>query len=144
MDHIVYLDTKAKELEKLKDGSKNMIIRGATGRKIPYGRVHQGDCLYFIKNNAEGYIRAKAIVKSIFNSEKMDSETSTKLVEDHSSKLNLSSQQHKKWAGKRYLVLIETEQFEEIPHQTIDKSEYGNMDDWLPVEDIKNVIREWN
>ncbi|KUO64077.1 MAG: hypothetical protein APF84_08180 [Gracilibacter sp. BRH_c7a] len=57
MDHVVYLDAKAKELEKLLEGSKSMIIRGATGR---------------IK---------------------------------------------------------------------IDKSNYGNMDDWLPVENIESVLK---
>lgn len=40
MDHIVYLDAKARELEKLLDGKKTMIIRGATGRKLPHGRVN--------------------------------------------------------------------------------------------------------
>lgn len=37
MDHIVYLNRKAKELENLKSGTKTMIIRGAMGRKLPYG-----------------------------------------------------------------------------------------------------------
>jgi len=45
MDHIVYLDAKAKEFEKLSEGSKTMIIRGAAGRKLPHGRVSQGDIL---------------------------------------------------------------------------------------------------
>ena len=40
MDHVVYVDTKAKELEKLLEGTKRMLIRGAAGRKMPYGRVH--------------------------------------------------------------------------------------------------------
>lgn len=35
MDHVVYLDSTAKELELLLSGKKTMIIRGATGRKIP-------------------------------------------------------------------------------------------------------------
>ena len=52
MDHVVYLDAKANELEKLSDGSKTMIIRGATGRKLPYGRDNEGDILYFINNTA--------------------------------------------------------------------------------------------
>jgi len=36
MDHIVYLDAKAKELEHLRSGQKSMIIRGAMGRKMPF------------------------------------------------------------------------------------------------------------
>lgn len=39
MDHVVYLDAKEKELNKLLSGQKTMIIRGAAGRKMPYGRV---------------------------------------------------------------------------------------------------------
>ena len=48
MDHIVYLDAKAGELDKLLSDNKTMIIRGATGRKLPYGRVSIDDVLYFI------------------------------------------------------------------------------------------------
>ena len=58
MEHVVYVDSKAKELKKILDGSKTMIIRGAAGRKLPYGRVFKGDVLYFIENNADGKIRA--------------------------------------------------------------------------------------
>lgn len=70
MDHVVYVEAKAKEMEKLIDGSKTMLIRGAAGRKLPYGRVNSSDVLYFINNNAEGVVKAKARVKSVFNSEK--------------------------------------------------------------------------
>ena len=141
MDHVVYLDTKAKELDLLISGEKSMIIRGATGRKLPHGRADPGDVLYFINNNAEGVVRAKASVTSVLNSEKMTPEESTRLVESNQSKLKLSPQQIKKWAGKRYLVLIEVGQFEEIAPFEIDKSDYGNMDDWLPVEHIEKVKR---
>ena len=67
MDHVVYLDVKANELENLISGEKSMIIRGAAGRKVPYGKVNAGDILYFIKNNAEGEIKARGVVSSVFN-----------------------------------------------------------------------------
>ena len=54
MNHVVYLDASAKELNLLLSGKKAMIIRGAMGRKIPYGRVNQDDILYSINNNSEG------------------------------------------------------------------------------------------
>lgn len=54
MDHVVYLDYKAKELENLKSGQKTMIIRGAMGRKMPYGRINNSDVLYFIENKGDG------------------------------------------------------------------------------------------
>lgn len=139
MDHVVYLDAKSNELEKLLDGSKTMIIRGATGRKLPYGRVNQGDILYFINNNAEGLVKAKAIVSSVLNSDKMEKQESISLVENNQKKLQLTEKQFQKWAGKRYLVLIEVENITKIKPFSIDKSQYGNMDDWLPVEKIDKV-----
>jgi hypothetical protein len=139
MDHVVYLDAKAKELENLLTGKKTMIIRGATGRKLPYSRVNVKDILYFIINNAEGEIKAKAVVASVFNSEKMTEDESTALVRKYQSKLQLTDLQFRKWAGKRYIVLIEISKAQEIKSFAIDKSDYGNMDDWLLVEDIENV-----
>ena len=45
----------------------------------------------------------------------------------------------KRWAGKRYLVLIEVADVTEIEPFAVDKRDYGNMDDWLPVGDIGRV-----
>lgn len=139
MDHVVYLDAKSNEFEKLLDGSKSMIIRGATGRKLPYGRVNKGDVLYFINNNAEGVVKAKALVASVYNSEKMNVEESVALVKENQKKLMLSDKQFQKWAGKRYLVLIEVTKCIEVERFPIDKSRHGNMDDWLPVDNVESV-----
>lgn len=139
MDHVVYLDAKAKELDMLLAAKKTMIIRGAAGRKLPHGRVDDGDILYFINNNAEGVILATAKVKSVFNSDKMNEEESVQLVNSNQAKLQLTKQQFDRWAGKRYLVLIEVTGVEKVEPFQIDKSNYGNMDDWLPVEQIEKV-----
>ena len=139
MDHIVYLDAQVKELENLLSGKKTMIIRGATGRKLPHGRVATGDVLYFINNNAEGQVRAMAKVRHAFHSEKMTGEEADALVKKNQPKLLLTDRQMKRWAGKRYIVLIEVHEVKEVPPFAIDKSSFGNMDDWLPVGDITSV-----
>ena len=141
MDHVVYLDAQAKELESLLSGRKTMILRGATGRKLPHGRVDKGDVLYFINNNAEGMVRAMAKVKSAFHSEKMNEDESRALVMKNQPQLRLTEKQMKRWAGKRYIVLIEVTDIKEIPPFAIDKNNYGNMDDWLLVEKIESVSK---
>ena len=139
MDHVVYLDASAKELDLLLSGKKTMIIRGATGRKMPYGRVNAGDMLYFINNNAEGMVRASAKVQSVLNSDKLTAEESARLVDSHQAKLQLTPRQVARWAGKRFLVLIEVGGLKSLEPFGIDRSAYGNMDDWLPVEEIRRV-----
>ncbi len=139
MDHVVYLDASAHELENLLSGRKTMILRGAAGRKLPHGRVKEGDMLYFLNNNGEGFVRAQARVKSVLNSEALTKEESTRLAESHQPRLQLTEKQLKRWGGKRYLVLIEVEGVKQIEAFQVDKRNFGNMDDWLPVGNIKDV-----
>lgn len=139
MDHVVYVDAKAKELGSLLDGSKTMIIRGATGRKLPHGRVFAGDVLYFIENNVDGLVKAKANVLRAHSTEKLTEVDSVDTINGFQKKLKLSDAQFVKLAGKQYLVLIDVTDVEAIEPFAIDKSNYGNMDDWLPVEDIETV-----
>jgi hypothetical protein len=139
MDHVVYLDKKANEAEKLLDGSKTQIIRGAAGRKLPYGRVLAGDRLYFINNDGSGTVFVRALVSSVINSEKLDPQQSAALIAENQPYLQLSESQIKRWSGKRFLVLVTIKDFEPLLPFMIDRREYGNMDDWLPVEDIEIV-----
>jgi len=139
MDHVVYLDAAAKELDRILGGEKTMIIRGATGRKMPYGRVNVGDTLFFLNNDAEGLIRAKAEVSSVLNSDAMTEEESLRLVEEHQGELQLTPKQLSRWGGKRYLVLIGIEKVAPLSPFGVDKSDYGNMDDWLMVGEIGKV-----
>ena len=139
MDHVVYLDAKAEELKKLICGEKSKIIRGAAGRKMPYGRVSPGDIFYFLDNDAEGLIKAKAHVQSVINSDILTKEESINLIKNHQAELQLTENQMARWSGKRYLVIIEVDSVEQVEPFRVDKSKYGNMDDWLPVENIDNI-----
>lgn len=138
MEHIMYCDAKAKELPRLLNGEKTMIIRGAAGRKLPHGRVFAGEILYFIQNNGEGLIKAKATVKSAFHSEKLTPEESAALIGANADKLQLTDTQLKRWTGKKYLCLVEVEHV--TPIEPLSFSLLNNMDDWLAVEDIGTVI----
>ena len=139
MDHVVYVDKKAHELEKLITGKKSMIVRGSTGRKLPYGRVQAGDRLFFVENNGNGLVRASSVVSEVFNSEKLAETESADLLKKNQSKLDLTPEQFKRWSGKRYLVLVEVEKINVEKPFSIDRTGYGNMDDWLPVGDIETV-----
>jgi len=141
MDHIVYLDTKAKELEQLTTGTKTMIIRGAMGRKLPYGKVFANDVLYFIENKGNGLVKAKAIVAEVFTSDKLTREESVQLVEKNQEKLLLNENMFKRFAGTRYLTLITVKDVQHLNPFKINRSAYSNMDDWLPVEKIDTVRR---
>ncbi len=106
---------------------------------MPYGRVNEGDVLYFINNDAEGLVRAKATVTVAFHSEKLSEDEARILVQQNQPKLCLTQKQFARWIGKRYMVLIEVADISPVSPFTIDNSKYGNMDDWLAVECIESV-----
>jgi hypothetical protein len=140
MDHVVYLDAKAKELENLVNGNKSMIIRGAAGRKIPHGRVYKGDILYFINNNGEGEVKAKGVVSQVISSGKLSVEESFETIIRHQDRLQLPDKQFEKFAGKSYLVLIGLDDIREVEPFPIDKSNFTKTDDWLTVGRIEEVL----
>lgn len=53
--------------------------------------------------------------------------------------INLDSRLKKRFGGKRHLTLITIKNFEDIEPFKIDRSDYKNMDDLLPVANIDNL-----
>jgi hypothetical protein len=134
--HLVYCDDKEKVLEKILEGIKTMIVRGAAGRKIPHSRVFEGETLYFMKKGT-GLISAKATVSSVLNFVKLSEEEIIKTLEANEEKLNLSQKQKERW-HKKCLCLIEFCNVEKI--QPLEFDRQGNMDDWLIIEKIEDVV----
>lgn len=140
MVHLVYCDNVGKRGEKVLDkilaGTKTMVIRGAAGRKIPHSRVFAGEQLYFMQKGTS-QIRVKAVVKNVENYVKLSEEEIQTLLEKNKEKLNLSEKQKVRW-HKKCLCLVEFEDVQEIPALNFDHQ--GNMDDWLIIEKIEDVL----
>lgn len=136
MVHLVYCDDKSKELAKILDGSKTMVIRGAAGRKIPHSRVFADEELYFMEKGSKK-ITAKARVKDVQNFVKLTDEEITKTIEDNNDKLQLTDKQKERW-HKKCLCLVEFDNVEAIA--PLDFDHQGNMDDWLIIEKIADVV----
>lgn len=136
MVHLVYCDDKAKVLEKIMEGTKRMIVRGAAGRKIPHSRVFEGETLYFMKKGT-GKITAKAEVAHVDNYLKLSEEQIIKVLAENQEKLDLTEKQKERW-HKKCLCLVEFKNVEAI--QPMDFDRQGNMDDWLIIQKIEDVV----
>ena len=140
MVHLVYCDNAGKKGEKVLDkilaGTKTMVIRGAAGRKIPDSRVFEDELLYFMEKGT-AKISAKATVKKVENYVKLTEDEISKILNENQPKLNLSEKQKVRW-HKKCLCLVEFENVEEIT--PLDFDHQGNMDDWLIVEKIEDVV----
>ena len=137
MVHLVYCDDKEKVLEKILDGQKTMIVRGAAGRKIPHSRVFKDEILYFMKKGSKK-ISATGIVKLVQDFVKLAEEEIVSILEENQTKLQLSEKQKERW-HKKCLCLVEFEKVELLePPLAFDHQ--GNMDDWLIIEKIDDVV----
>lgn len=136
MVHLVYCDDKEKVLEKILDGSKTMIVRGATGRKIPHSRVFEGEMLFFMKKGS-GKITACAEVVGVQNFEKLSEGDAGEVLARNQDKLYLSEKQRGRWL-KKCLCLVAFSEVREIEPLAFEHQ--GNMDDWLILEKIEDVV----
>lgn len=140
MVHLVYCDNAGKKGERVLDkilvGTKTMVVRGAAGRKIPHSRVFEGETLYFMEKGTS-VISAKATVKAVQNYVKLSEEEITEILSENQQKLNLSDKQKERW-HKKCLCLVEFTNIQKISPLAFDHQ--GNMDDWLIVEKIEDVV----
>lgn len=140
MVHLVYCDNAGKKgervLDKIMDGKKTMVVRGAAGRKIPHSRVFAGETLYFMEKGSL-QITAKAEVVDVKNYVKLSDEAITAVLAENQEKLNLTEKQMTRW-HKKCLCLVEFDKVETIEPMEFDHQ--GNMDDWLIIEKIEDVV----
>ncbi len=131
MDHLIYVDEKAEELRGLLGGQKTMIVRGADKPGSFHHHVQSGDRLFFI--SGKGLITACSVAGNVFQSEKLTESQSRKLLNANQSKLHLTPNQLRRWAGKRYLMLIDVKDTRLIEPFHINQAAFGIAGDLLPV-----------
>lgn len=140
MVHLVYCDNTGKkgekELDKILNGTKTMVLRGAAGRKIPHSRVFEGETLYFMEKGSM-LISAKAIVTQVENYVKLKEEEINEIMEKNQSLLQFTEKQKLRW-HKKCLCLVAFDHVEAIDPLSFDHQ--GNMDDWLIIEKIEDVV----
>ena len=137
-EHLVYLNSKAKELEKLLKKEKTMIMRGAAGKKSPLGgRAKADDIIYFVETGGDMVVTHKGIISKVVESEKMTLEESSAFIKKYEKELNLSKDQYDRWNGKKFLAVYEISCLEEIKPFKYDREK--NMDDWIITDDINKI-----
>lgn len=140
MVHLVYCDNTGKQgervLDKILNGTKTMVVRGAAGRKIPHSRVYNDEILYFMEKGT-GLITAKAVVSNVENYVKLNPDEIKDTLERNQNKLSLTPKQQVRWS-KKCLILVEFESVE--PIDALEFEHQGNMDDWLIIEKIEDVL----
>ncbi|NLS77425.1 MAG: hypothetical protein GXY76_09230 [Chloroflexi bacterium] len=114
MNHLVYLDTHAGELEKILSGTKTMLIIEHDPAQAAAQPAHPGDHLYFLRDNGECAVRVKATVIRVLCPANGLNEELSHTLKELQPRLQLTEDQYNAWSAKEQVLLVEFESAHKI------------------------------
>jgi hypothetical protein len=135
MNHLVFLDTRAGELEKILSGMKTMLIKEFDPAQTTAHPVSPGDSLYFLRDNGEWAVRVKAtIVRVLFFTSNLDQDLSQPLKELQ-PRLQLTEDQYNYWSARKQVLLVEFDSAHKIEVIHVASSKIADRSDWIAFEE---------
>lgn len=135
MIHIVICDNKTKELEKIINKERTMLIRGSASRKIPHSRIFINDELYFVEKGKNISYYHAIVTNTEFYS-RLTTEEIENIFNKYKDSLNLSEPEEKKWK-KKCITTIEFNNLENIEGLNIPN--YTALEDWIMINDLTEL-----
>ena len=139
MNHLVFLDTRAGELEKILSGVKTMLLKEFDPAQTTAHPINPGDSLYFLRDKNDCALRVKAsVVRVLFFTNRFDEDLPYTLKEMQ-PRLQLTEDQYNHWAAKRQVLLVEFASAQKIAviHVTPDK--ITDRSGWIAFEDFRLI-----
>ena len=139
MNHLVFLDAQAGELEKILSGVKTMLVKEFDPARAAGQPVNPGDSLYFLRNKDDCAVRVQAtVVRVLFFANAFDEDLSHTL-KAMQPRLQLTEDQYNHWAAKRQVLLVEFASAQKIAviHVTPDK--ITDRSGWIAFEDFSLI-----
>jgi hypothetical protein len=136
VNHLVYLDTRAGELERILSGVKTMLIKEFGPARTTAYPVRPGDSLYFVRDNGECAVRVKATVTRVLSLTRNPDEDLSRILKELQPRLQLTEDQYNYWSARDQVLLVEFESAHKTgvihvaPRKTADRS------DWVDLEEF--------
>jgi hypothetical protein len=136
MNHLVFLDTRAGELEKILSGVKTMLVKELDPAGSAVLPVYPGDNLYFLRNKDDCALRVKAtVVRELFFTNNSDEDLSHTLKEMQ-PRLQLTEEQYNFWSAKKQVLLVEFESAQKIEMIQIALKKITDKSNWIAFEEL--------
>jgi hypothetical protein len=139
MNHLVFLDARAGELEKILSGVKTMLLKKFDPTQTTAHPVNPGDSLYFLRDRDECALRVKATVtRVLFVTNNPDKDLSHTLKEMQ-PRLQLTEDQYNTWSAKRQVLLVEFDSAHKIEVIRVASNRIPDRSDWIAFEDLSLI-----
>jgi hypothetical protein len=139
MNYLVFLDTRAGELEKILSGMKTMLIKELDPAQTAAHPASPGDSLYFLRDNGECVVRVKATaVRVLYFANRLDQDLSHTLKEMQ-PKLQLTEDQYNHWSTKEQVLLVEFDSAHKIGVIQVASDKITDRSDWVAFEEFSAI-----
>ena len=130
MNHLVFLNAQAGELERILSGVKTMLVKAFGPAQTTAHPVNPGDSLYFLRDRDECAVRVKATVTRVLFLTNNSDEDLSHTLKEMQPRLRLTEDQYNYWSAKQQVVLVEFESAQKIgvihvaPYKITDRSDW--------------------
>jgi hypothetical protein len=142
MNHLVFLNTRAGELEKILSGVKTMLIKELNPAQITAHPVRPGDGLYFLRDNGECAVRVTATVTRVLFLNNNSDEELSHTLKALQPRLQLTEDQYNTWAARKQVLLVEFESAHKIGMIHVAPNKITDRSDWIAFEEFSLVAEK--
>jgi hypothetical protein len=139
MNHLVFLDAKAGELEKILSGVKSMILKEFDPLQPIDHPVRPVDNLFFLRNNNECELRVKATVVNVLVLAKNMEEDLSHTLKEMQPRLQLTEDQYNYWSAKQQVLLVEFDCAQKISVIRVAVNTGTDRANWIPFEEFSRI-----
>jgi hypothetical protein len=141
MKYLVFLDTRAGELEKILSGLKTMLIKEFDPAQTTAHPVSPGDSLYFLRDKNDCCVRVAATVtRVLFLTNNMGDLSHT--LKEMQPRLHLTEDQYNHWSAKHHVLLVEFESAQKIGVIHVAAHKIADPSGWIAFEEFRHIIEQ--
>lgn len=139
MNHLVFLDTQAGELEKILSGIKSMVVKEFNPAQPTAHPVCPGDNLYFLRDQGDSTVRVKATVVRVLSFTCKLEEDLSQPLKEMQPRLQFTEDQYNHWSAKQHFLLVEFECAQKINGINAASVQMSDPSDWITFDEINQI-----
>jgi hypothetical protein len=139
MKYLIFLDTRAGELEKILSGVKCMLVKEFDPARSSRQPVSPGDTLYFLREKDDCSLRVKASVVRVFTVINAPDEDLTHTLKEFQPRLQLTEDQYNYWSAKEQVQLVEFDFAQKMNLIQVAAHKVADRSDWIAFEEFNRI-----
>jgi hypothetical protein len=136
MNYLIFLDTRAGELEKILSGVKCMLVKEFDPARSSRQPLSPGDSLYFLREKDDCSLRVKASVVRVFTVINAPDEDLTHTLKEFQPRLQLTEDQYNYWSAKEQVQLVEFDCAQKMNLIQVAAHKVADRSDWIAFEEF--------